>query len=368
MRIVIDAYQASDHITGTDRLAHNMLRELQEIDHENQYFILTNKKYSFVSSAVHADNFTVMPLETKKRAIWLMFFLPMQLLRLRAGAFFSFHNFGGPGIHTCYSVSSLLDTIPLSRPELYFGKDSKLRKFIVTNTMKRGIATANKIMAISEFTKQSAVQELGINPDKITVNYLQADPMFFNTYSDVELESARFKYNLPAQFVFTMGASEPRKNVAGLVRAFESLPEKIQQDFPLIIAGKKWHDRELSIDQNANIRLAGFIDDEDLPKVYQLATVFAFVSKYEGFGMPVLEAMASGTPVITSTTTSLPEVAGDAAVLVDPHDQDAIKLAMKSLLEDEDLRDSYTEKGKARVSDFSWRTAAEHLVAILKQK
>jgi glycosyltransferase involved in cell wall biosynthesis len=365
MRIVIDAYQASNHITGTDRLAHNMLRELQILDTTNEYIIFTNKKYTFVSDVVTARNFRIIPLEIHKRAIWLMFMLPLQLLRLRANVFFSFHNFGGPGIRVCRTISSLLDTIPISQPELYFDKDSSIRKAVVTATMKRASASANKFMAISQFTKQSAIKDVGIPSDKIEVIYLQADPIFFKDHSAEELKLVKAKYNLPANFVFTIGASEPRKNVAGLAEAYSMLPKKLQQEFPLIVAGKKWHTRSLDIENNHNIRLAGFIEDQDLPAVYSLATVFAFVSKYEGFGLPVLEAMASGTPVITSTATSLPEVAGEAAIMVDPESITEISETLNHALKDRDLRQKLTKLGSQQVKKFSWQQAALSLHSLI---
>lgn len=367
MRIVIDAYQASSHITGTDRLAHNMLRELQTLDTENDYLVFTNKKFTYVSDTVSAKNFRVIPLDTRRRFIWLMCILPLRLLRLRADVFFSFHNFGGPGVRVCRSISSLLDTIPISRPELYFDKVSSFRKAIIAINTKRATATANKFMAISQYTKKSAVEDAGINPDRIEVIHLQADPIFFKAHSAAELRHVQDKYDLPDTFVFTMGASEPRKNVAGLAEAFSHLPSDLQKQYPLIIAGKQWHTRSMDTEDNENIRLAGFIEDEDLPAVYVLATVFAFVSKYEGFGFPVLEAMASGTPVIASTATSIPEVAGDAAIMVDPDNIEAISESLLHVLEDEGLRRNLTQLGNQQVRKFSWREAAKNLHRLITE-
>lgn len=367
MRIVIDAYQTSSHITGTDRLAYNMLRELQTLDTENDYLVFTNKKFSYVSDVVSAKNFRVIPLDINRRSIWLMCILPLRLLRLRADVFFSFHNFGGPGVRVCRSISSLLDTIPISQPELYFDKASTIRKAIVAVKTKRATATANMFMAISQYTKESAAQDVGINPNRIKVIYLQADPIFFKAHSDAELKHVRGKYDLPDTFVFTMGASEPRKNVAGLVEAYSQLPRDLQNKYPLIVAGKQWHTRSLDTESNENIRLAGFIDDEDLPAVYFLATVFAFVSKYEGFGFPILEAMASGTPVIASTATSIPEVAGDAAMMVDPENIGAISESLLQVLEDEGLRHNLTQLGNQQVKKFSWREAAKNLHGLITE-
>jgi glycosyltransferase involved in cell wall biosynthesis len=368
MRIVIDAYQATATITGSDRFAHNILRELQQIDHENHYTIIVNAEHDFISNVIEAPNFTVMPLRISKRAIWLMLGLPRILKRQKADVFYSPYNLSGPGYKTCRTIISILDTIPIARPDLYFAsRNSKLREAIVSFTMQRPLKIADQFVAISNFTKQRAVADLGLNAAQIKVIYLQADPVFFQRASIGSRNRARKKYHLPKQYVFTMGSSEPRKNVVSLVKAHQLLPATLREDYPLIISGKRWHGRDIDITDDPFITMAGFIDDQDLPTLYQLASLFAFPSTYEGFGLPILEAMASGTAVLTTTATSIPEVAGEAAVLVNATDVEEMSRALRELLEHPDRRAELVKRGNQQVSRFSWTTAAQELLKLIEK-
>lgn len=367
MKIVIDAFQASLNVTGSDRLAQNMLRELQLLDQENEYVVMTNVETNFIQSIVTGKNFKILPIKAKKRLLWLLFSLPLILIRHKADVFISFYNLAGPAVKTCPSVCFILDTIPISQPSLYFGSGSMLKRRLVPFSMKRTIANANAYVAISEFTKQAAVNELGISSNRVRVILLQADPMFFIPSTKEQKSRVQRAYSLPEHYIFSIGASEPRKNVQLLVRAHKQLPMELRQKFPLRIAGARWHSREVKIDNDPYIAMTGFIDDADIPSAYQLADLFVFPSKYEGFGMPVLEAMASGTPVITTTATSIPEVAGEAAILVNPDDANELADAMKTVLENSSKRAHLVEAGAEQVQLFSWAKAAKELLDILVQ-
>ncbi len=365
MKIVIDAYQASPAITGSDRLARNMLRELQLIDSTNEFIVITNAIHGFIAEGVNAKNFLVLPIHAKKRLIWLNFQLPILLLRERADVFFSFHNFAGPGIKVCRTICSILDTIPFTEPDLYFGKSSILKRRVVRKSMRRCVRQADEFIAISSFTKSSTVRALQLSPDRIKVMLLQADPVFFAPANKVQLVAVADKYKLPSQFVFALGANDPRKNIARLIQAHRTLPEDLRIQYPLMIGGAKWHSEEITLDDDPHTRLLGFIADEDLPLVFRLATVFAFPSLFEGFGLTVLEAMASDTAVITSNTTSIPETAGDAAVLIEPESVTAIRNALEKLLTNPNYREQLVKAGKKQVKRFSWEKAASLLHGVL---
>ncbi len=358
MRIVIDAFQAAPAITGTDRVAYNVLRELQDLDSTNDYTVITNAEHPYIAGAVTASNFTVLPIRAKKRLIWLNLRLPGLLRRLRAEAFYSFHNIAGPSVKTCRTVCTLLDVIPITDPDLYHGKASFLKRYAVTASMKRAARQADAFVAISQYTKDTAVAALGIAPDSISVIPLQADPSFFAAASEKQLADVAAKYALPNSFVFALGSSDPRKNVAELLLAHRALPAKLRSKYPLLIGGARWHNEQVALDGDAHARLLGFIADEDLPLVFRLATIFVFPSLFEGFGLTVLEAMASGTPVITSNTTSIPEAAGDAAMLVDPTSRTQITQAMHTLLQNEGMQRQLAKAGTKQVQKFSWKRAA----------
>jgi len=368
MKIVIDAYQPAKHITGSDRFAKNILRELQVIDQDNKYIVIVNREHEFVADSIKAPNFKVLPLSVSKRAIWLMLGLPRLLQEHQADVFFSPYNLSGPGRRVCRTIISILDTIPVSQPDLYFGShSSKLRRAVVSFTMRRPLRFADQFVAISDFTKAMAVKDLGLDANKIEVVYLQADPIFFTPSSTEVKEAVHKKYKLPTSFVFTMGSSEPRKNIATLVKAHQLLPTELRGEFPLVISGARWHGQDIDISADPNISMAGFIDDADLPTVYQLATVFAFPSSYEGFGLPILEAMASKTPVLTTTATSIPEVAGQAAISVEADDPNGMSKALRTLLEQPKERRKLIEAGEAQTLRFSWKVAAERLLKLFSE-
>ncbi|HSH31495.1 MAG TPA: glycosyltransferase family 1 protein [Candidatus Saccharimonadales bacterium] len=350
-------------MTGTDRMAYNFLRELQSIDQQNTYWVITNKNCDFITRVITAPNFKVYPIQIEHRAVWLLFWLPWQLLRLKAQTFFSFHNLGGPSIKACRMVSSALDIYPVLYPDTYF--PDKVRRYVILGNMRRAAKAADKLLAISRFTKQSVVSQYGVDPSKIEVVYLQADPKFFDHSEPVKMAQVRQQYQLPKQFVLAMGGTEPRKNAATVIKAHQGLPDHLRQSFPLMITGAKWHNREVDLQDDPYVCLTGFVEEADLPTLYQLAALFIFPSLYEGFGMPVLEAMASGTPVVTSATTSLPEVAGKAAVLVDPQDTASLTAAIQECLDKPTKLSEMRQAGYEQLKNFSWHAAAVQLHRLL---
>ena len=366
MLIVLDAFQASSQVTGTDRLAFNMLRELQKLDSTNEYIVLVNPQHDFISTAVSRDNFRLYPIRARKRAVWLTFSLPVLLVRFRADAFYSFHNLSAPGFGVCRTYVSVLDFIPLASPSVYFGNSNRsFRRLIVTTLMRNSLRVADGFTVISEFTRALAVAKYSIDPNRTYLMHLQADPRFGEYVRDEELVSTRSRYQLPTTFVLAIGGSEPRKNVMSLVSAHKMLPSDLRAEFPLVVAGGQWHGQSLPLDGDEFVFSLGFVDDIDLPRIYRLATVFAFPSTYEGFGLPVLEAMSSGTPVICSNTTSLPEVVGDAALTFDPEDVGEISGVLCKLLEDPKLRSELSQLGFERVKLFSWERSAASLLRLL---
>jgi len=179
------------------------------------------------------------------------------------------------------------------------------------------------------------------------------------------LADLRSRYALDGSFLLAVGTVQPRKNYIRLVEAFRQLD---RANLTLVIAGGRgWlddplYERIAALGLENRVRMLGFVPDKDLPALYSAARVFAFPSLYEGFGLPILEAMACGTPVVTSRASSMPEVAGDAALLVDPLDTDALAEALASALDDELLRSSLIEKGLERATVFTWEAAAHKLV------
>lgn len=231
------------------------------------------------------------------------------------------------------------------------------------------VGRASHILADSLSTSRDLQALWGVTPERITVLYSGVNERFKPVRDQATLAAARQRYGLDEPYVLAVGTVQPRKNYEMLIRAFRPVAERYPHSL-IIVGGKGWLDEGLprEIERQGlqgRVRLAGFLDDADLPAVYSAADLLAFPSLYEGFGLPLLEAMACGTPVITSNTSSLPEVASDeSAILLSPHDEGAWTTALLRLLGDDGARRDLIAAGFARSAQFSWRAAARQLAAL----
>ncbi len=234
----------------------------------------------------------------------------------------------------------------------------------LSRVVPESVRRADRVLADSEATRADLVDLLGTPPEKVEVLYSGVDERFRPEGEPGERERLRARYGLDRPYVLSVGTIQPRKNYIRLIRAFARLPVS---GVMLVIAGARgWLYEEVLAEaarQAERVRILGFVEDEDLPALYRGASLFVFPSFYEGFGLPVLEAMACGVPVVCSCASSLPEVAGDAALLVDPHDEEGLREAMERALEDEGLRREMTARGRARAAAFTWERAARGLMA-----
>ncbi|MBD3277822.1 MAG: glycosyltransferase [Candidatus Aegiribacteria sp.] len=233
------------------------------------------------------------------------------------------------------------------------------------------VKKASAIIAVSAFTAEEVESCFPGSSRKTIVVHEAAPPEYSMVTDSQRLERTREKLNLPSRFVLFLGTLEPRKNLPRLLEAFAGICDKIPHK--LVLSGPVgWKSSELEAKLHDpriadRVQLTGFVDAEDIPPLLSLAEIFVYPSLYEGFGLPVLEAMACGTPVITSTTSSLPEVAGDAALLVDPESSSAISGALVRLARDEDLRDELKELGLQRSRKFSWTRAAGETLDVYRR-
>jgi glycosyltransferase involved in cell wall biosynthesis len=258
-------------------------------------------------------------------------------------------------------VATLMDAIPLSHPEWV-----SLRFRTLKNLMwKRASYWADQIITISDYSKVQIEEYFGLPSERISVVPLGVDKRWFRSVTQQQLAEATDRLALPERFFLFVGTLQPRKNVARLLDAYRALPKGIRDEVPLLIVGRAGRQCEDIVEglgsqaYGPSVRWLNHLADDDLFMVLKNATALVLPSLYEGFGLPVLEAFATGTPVITSCTTSLPEVAGDAAILVDPLDTSAISEAMVQMLENEDLAMVLRRRGLIRAQEYTWdRTAA----------
>lgn len=230
----------------------------------------------------------------------------------------------------------------------------------------KNIKSSNAIICFSEFTKREILERLHFGEEKVFVIYHGIDHKLFkvNTQKNANIQ-------LPEKFILCVGSVEPRKNLIGLLKAYEILNDELKKNYHLVLAGfKGWNNTEIMsiIEQNKEyIHYLGYLSDDELVEVYNRSSLFVYPSFYEGFGLPPLEAMACGTPVITSNVSSMPEVCGDAALYCDPYNIDDIKEKIETLLENEALRAELRQKGLERAKLFTWKKAAAAHMRIFEE-
>lgn len=231
---------------------------------------------------------------------------------------------------------------------------------------------ADSIIAISEHTKRDIVQHLKVPAERVRVTLLAADERYRVLDDAAGMDRILTKFGIDREYILYTGTLEPRKNVPTLIRAYAALKHEQKIPHRLVLAGKKgWLYDEImesirSLGLEKDVIFTGYVPDEDMPYLYNGASVFAYPSFYEGFGLPPLEAMACGCPVVTSNTSSLPEVVGDAGLMVDPNHPEELAEAMGRILGDSGLRMALREKGLLRAAGFSWRRCAEETLAVYR--
>ena len=238
-------------------------------------------------------------------------------------------------------------------------------------TTRRHTRVARYILADSQATKQDLIDFYQADPQRISVVYLGRDESLTREDDPLIIERTKAKYGVDGDYLFYLGTLHPRKNLVQLIEAFQLAMPQLPLTLKLVIAGQKgWLYDEIftrvqTLGMTERILLPGYIDDADKPALLSGALAYVFPSLYEGFGLPVLEAMACQTPVLTSNVSSLPEVAGDAALLVDPHSSNDIAAGLVRLTTDTDLRHRLIEQGLRQIEKFSWDKAANQILEIL---
>lgn len=297
------------------------------------------------------------------RIFWEQTVFAWQLFQTKYALLHSF-AYVSPLLNHTRSIVTLYDLSFYLYPE-YFRPFHRLYLQIGTRISAR---RAERILTISESTKRDIVHLLGVPENKIDVAMPGVNPEFFQTISPDALQAFRRAQNLPEKFVLYLGTREPRKNIPALLRAFALLKRRKKFPHRLVLAGGRgWMDDAIArvareTDMQDEILLPGFVPHAELPFWYHAADVFVYPSQYEGFGMPALEALASGTPVITSNVSSLPEAVGNAALLVNPASPQEIADALARILTDDALRQELKTRGVEHARQFTWARAA-HVTA-----
>ena len=360
------AHTRSFRRAGVSNYVEALLTHLGMVDRRNHYTIYTTRGLDNAALGL-PPNFDVRPsrlptINPRVRIPWEQVLAPFLLRLARADLFHGVLNIA-PLACPVPSVITIHDLAFLSFPQTF----RRLNRTYLTWATRASARRAARILAVSEFTKQEIVRLLGVHPDRIVVTYDACDARFAPPDPAV-LAAFRARVGLPERFILFVSTLEPRKNVVTLLDAYARIASST--DAPLIIGGGKgWlyepiFARLEALNLGERVRFVGFIDAADLPLWYAAATVFTLPSLYEGFGMPLLEAMACGTPVITTTSSSLPEVVGDAGLLVPPTDPDALGAALLRVLRDAGLRAELRERGLVQAQRFSWHETAQRTLRV----
>jgi glycosyltransferase involved in cell wall biosynthesis len=366
VRIGIDARKLHDFGIGT--YIRNLLHELARLDHESEFVILSRPEDRESVTAL-GENFRAVVETAGNYSIAEQVKIPLDLRREKVDLFHAPH-YVLPPLVRCPSVVTIHDCIHLMFPQYLPNRRSlAYARASITLAAKR----STRILTGSESSKRDILRFVDVPPGKIDVIYHACDPRFRSEPNEDDVARVRERFQLQDQFVLYAGNVKPHKNLERLIEAFNLVRNRGLDNLKLILIGddiSKYSALRRAVHRHQlhkYVRFLGFLPLDTLAVLYRLASVFAFPSLYEGFGLPPLEAMASGTPVVTSNMSSLPEVTGDAAVQVDPYDASAIADGIYRVLTDDSLRNDLRRRGLDRATQFSWESSVRRVREIYGQ-
>src|SRR6186713_86023 len=365
MRVAIDTRKIHDFGIGT--YIRNLLRQLARIDQNTEYILLCREPDLGIAAQL-GPNFRTVLEPSPNYSLREQIHVPWVLRRERPDVFHAPHYVLPPAV-PCRSVVTIHDCIHLMFPQYL---PNRAAYAYARASMWTAARRSDRILTVSEASKRDILHLFNVKPEKIVVVYNAIDEHFSATPSEEQVARIRERYQLDHKFVLYVGNIKPHKNLVRLIEAFSQL-RRTHDDLKLLIIGdeisrlpalrRAVHRNKL----HKFVRFLGYLKDDTLTVLYRLASVFVFPSLYEGFGLPPLEAMASGTPVVTSNVSSLPEVTGDAAVLVDPYDVESIEDGMRRVLDDPRLADELRLKGLRRAREFSWERSVEKTQRVYRE-
>jgi glycosyltransferase involved in cell wall biosynthesis len=367
VRIGIDARKLHDFGIGT--YIRNLLRELARIDPETEYVLLCSPTDCAIAGTL-GRNFRAVPEPAGPYSFREQISIPLSVRRQHVDVFHAPH-YVLPALTPARAVVTIHDCIHLMFPQYL---PNRLAYVYARASLWIAAHKSDKILTVSETSKRDILRFFNVSPEKIVVIPNAIDERFRVEPDEDQVVRTRERYQLGDPFILYAGTIKPHKNLERLIEAFCLVRTRSGiEELRLLIIGdeiSKLQALRRAVHRHKvhkYVRFLGFVPDETLAVLYRLAAVFVFPSLYEGFGLPPLEAMASGTPVVTSSVSSLPEVVGDAAVLVDPHNADAIAYGILQALMDDELRADLRRKGLARAQQYSWERSVRRVREIYEE-
>lgn len=370
MRIGINAlYLIPGRVGGTETYIRNLVKAISALDDNNEYFIFINKESRGVFEKIAPGMKVVLcPFRATRRPVrilWEQLILPLQIKRRGLDVLLS-AGMTAPFLCPARSVLSLHDLQHENFPENF----SRLQLFFLKTMIRISAKRAKRILTLSEKVRGDIMKFYNIPGDRISVVHLAADNRAFYRRNAGDREEIRKKYSLPARFILYLASSLPHKNYKRLLLAFRA----VLKDSPglgLVLIGARDYgapeikERIAELGLGANVMMLDWLPFEDIPLIYSASALLVFPSLHEGFGLPIIEAMACGVPVVCSNREPMREVAGGAAMLVDPMSENAIAEGIKKVLNDAELRRDLVQRGLKRATAFSWQKTAMKTLSLL---
>lgn len=366
VRIAIDVRKLHDFGIGT--YVRNLLRQLARLDRRTEYVLLSRPDDRELAGEL-GENFRVVPEPAGQYSLREQFTVPLRLGRTAPHLFHTPH-YVLPVLTPCRSIVTIHDCIHLIFPQYLRNRMSHACARAMFWTAVR---RASRILTVSEASKRDILRFFDVPDTKVTVIHNAIDERFHRQPPEEEIARVRERYQLHDRFLMYAGNVKPHKNLERLISAFVLLRQGGLDDIKLLITGSevsRYSTLRRAVHRynlHKHVRFLGYQSESTLAALYRLADVFVFPSLYEGFGLPPLEAMASGTPVVVSNVSSLPEVVGDAGVLVNPYDPRAIADGLRRVLTDRTLRDALTARGLVRARSFSWPESVRRIRRIYQE-
>lgn len=370
MRVVIDARMVLPKMTGIGRYLLGLASGLttQSGGHSYEMWVQAGLPSDHPIWGLAGEHLTLREMPLSHMDVRQHWVLPCELSRARPDLL-HYPHFDVPWFVPGDVIATIHDLKYISKPE-FFSHLGRIKRLIMLVMMVFTVRRARHIIAVSESTRQDIIRYLHAIPQKVSVVHEGVESIYFKRPSQAMLRSVLSHYGLQQPYILFVGERRPHKNIPGLLRAFDIFLKTNELPYHLVIVGKRYADYQEPerlverLGLTNNVHLLDYVPDEELPSLYRSAEAFALLSHYEGFGLPVLEAMASGTPVIASCTTSLPEVVGDAGLLIDPDNPVECAHALRQIVSGGKQRETCITKGKERARMFTWERCARETLSI----
>jgi hypothetical protein len=370
MKLLIDATAIPQKPVGAGIYISRLVRELLLVNQEFDITILAHKDdYDLFNLQDEYKKNFIFQIDRGKgfRILSEQIIFPSLIKKNKIDLYHGLHYTTPINKKTC-TITTIHDTTFFLFPK----KHTWLKRLYFKFFIKHSCFNSDHLITVSDNTKKDLIDLLNIDSKKITTTHLGVDDTFKPIVDVDKFEYIKFKYQLPDRFILYVGLIEPRKNLSSLVRAFSRYLTNLElpQDVHLIIAGRwGWESKELltlvsELNISQKVHFPGYIDQNDLPFLYNMAKVFVYPSYYEGFGLPVLEAMACGTPVITSNVSSMPEFVGNGGILINPNDIDSLVDALRNTLTNNNLRNELSSNALIQSGKYSWKETARKTLAV----